>query len=142
MKSSISLINAIKGFEGLRLSSYKCPKGWWTIGYGHTSGVTESQTISRHQAEKLLKEDIESCEMEVESLGLTLTQGQYDALVDFVFNIGFGSLCASTLLRKIRSGAPTEEIQSEFKRWVYSGTTRLPGLVRRREWEAERYAER
>ena len=64
-----------------------------------------------------------------------------DALVDFAYNLGVGSLRSSTLLRKIKEGASTEDIQAEFRRWVYANGKVLKGLVKRREWEASRWAE-
>lgn len=92
------------------------------------------------------------------------TQGQRDALTDFVYNLGYGDLKSSTLLKYIRLGKPLKDIQDQFRRWVYctvddidpkTGKCRidpktgkkmkkkikLNGLVRRREWEAKRWAE-
>ncbi|MCD8266832.1 MAG: lysozyme, partial [Prevotellaceae bacterium] len=65
---------------------------------------------------------------------------------DFVFNLGIARLKGSTLLRYIKLGFPTEEIQGQFRRWVYGHAAdgkkvKLEGLVRRREWEARRWAE-
>lgn len=139
MKASETLLSVIKTFEGLGLEAYKCPAGVWTIGYGHTKGVKPGQTISITQAEVLLKGDILPCEKYVNALGLELTQGQFDALVDFAFNLGTGKLASSTLLKKIRSGASNEAIQGEFKKWVYSNGKVTSGLTRRREWEARRW---
>jgi lysozyme len=139
MKASDKLLSVIRTFEGLNLSAYKCPAGVWTIGYGHTKGVKPGQMVTIARAEELLEEDLKVSEKYVDSLGLKLTQGQFDALVDFSFNLGSGKLAASTLLKKIRKGADAESIQSEFKKWVYSGSKVMPGLVRRREWEAYRW---
>lgn len=138
---SDQLLEAVKGFEGCRLQSYRCPAGKMTIGYGHTRGVKPGQCISQDQAEALLRVDLLPCVTHVNSLGVCRTQGQFDALVDFCFNLGTGALAGSTLLRKIRLGAGVKEIQTEFRRWSYSNGKRLPGLVKRREWEARRWAE-
>lgn len=75
-----------------------------------------------------------------EDAGLELTQGQAEALVDFVFNLGIGALKRSTLLKFIRGGYATEHIQAEFRRWVYAGGEVQKGLVKRREWEAASWA--
>ena len=141
MKSSNILIKKIKEFEGLCLKSYKDSAGVWTIGYGHTRGVKSGQIITEKQAESLLRGDLLSSEEFVNNLGLSLSQGQFDALVDFAYNLGTGSLSRSTLLKKILTKAPTSEIQNEFKRWVYAGGKKLPGLVKRRTWEAQRWVE-
>lgn len=139
-KASDTLTEAVKGFEGLRLRAYTDTAGVPTIGYGHTAGVRIGQKITRGDADELLEHDLWVAGRYVNSLGVCRTQGQYDALVDFVFNLGWKALKQSTLLRKIRSAAPVDEIQRQFRRWVYSGKKKLPGLVRRREWEAQRWA--
>lgn len=141
MRASDILIEAIKGFEGFRAEAYKCPAGVWTIGYGHTAGVKKGQKVSKAQAEELLRKDLSRTEDYVNKLGVCKMQGQFDALVDFAYNIGMSALGSSTLIKKIRAGAPTAEIQAQFRRWVYAGKKLLPGLVRRREWEAKRWTE-
>lgn len=141
MEASDILIEKVKKFEGLRLTSYKDSAGVWTIGYGHTHGVKSGQTITEKQADSLLRGDLLTAENYVNGMKLNLTQGQFDALVDFCYNLGAGNLAGSTLLAKIRAKAPTEEIQAQFRRWVYAGKKKLAGLVKRREWEAQRWAE-
>lgn len=139
MRASNQLIDKIKEFEGLRLNAYRCPAGVPTIGAGHTRGVKMGQTITMAQADALLKGDLLPCEKYVNSLKLDLTQNQFDALVDFAFNLGTPALAGSTLLKKIRSNSPLKEIQAEFRRWNKSKGRVLQGLVRRREWEAQMY---
>lgn len=141
MKASQTLIEKIKEFEGYRAEAYRCPAGQWTVGYGHTRGVYEGRRVSRAEADRLLREDLAPLEHYVERLGVVKTQGQTDALLDFCFNLGTPALEGSTLLKKIRQGAPTAEIQKEFRRWVHAGGEVLPGLVTRREWEAERWGQ-
>ncbi len=139
MTSSDKLIEAIKGFEGLRLTAYKCPGGEWTIGYGSTSGVHEGMTITEDEAEERLRQDLTTAEAYVNKKSIAKTQGEFDALVDFCYNLGTAALGRSTLLKKIRNGSPTYEILKEFRRWVYADGKKLEGLVRRREWECQRY---
>lgn len=141
MRASYILISKLKEFEGLRLRAYKDSVGVWTIGYGHTRGVKAGQTITEKQAESLLRGDLLISEKYVNGLGISFSQGQFDALVDFAYNLGTDSLRKSTLLKKICVKASTAEIQNEFKRWVYADGRKLPGLVRRRAWEAQRWAE-
>lgn len=137
MRASDILIEAIKGFEGFRAEAYKCPAGVWTIGYGHTGGVKKGQRVSPARAEELLRQDLGSAEDSVNKLGVAKTQGQYDALVDITFNCG--DMSKSTLVRKIREGAGKDEITKEFMRWVHSDGKVLPGLIRRRAWDADRF---
>lgn len=141
MEVSNTLIEAVKAFEGCRFYAYRDSAGKATIGYGHTGkDVAMGETITQKQADAYLLQDLQAAARQVDSLGLKLTQGQADALTDFVFNLGIGNMRQSTLLKKIRQGASTAAIQAEFRRWVYAGHRRLSGLVKRREWEAQRWA--
>ena len=89
-----------------------------------------------------LKGDIAEAERQVKELNIATTEGQLDALVSFVFNLGIGRLKASTLLKVIREGGSKAQIAREFKKWVYAGGgKRLRGLEKRREWEAKRFFE-
>ena len=139
MKSSELLINKIIEFEGCKLTAYKCPAGVWTIGVGHTKGVKQGHAITEAQAMSLLKGDLLLCENYVNNLGVCKTQGQFDALVDFSFNLGSSALGRSTLLKYIRQGREEQYIRNEFAKWVNSKGERLKGLVIRRAWEADRY---
>lgn len=139
MKVSNECLKKIKEFEGFRDKAYKCPAGVWTIGYGHTKGVKPGQVVTEKQAEVLLEGDLLPCEKFVEGLGLCPAQCRFDALVDFAFNLGTEALRKSTLLQKIRCGAPKNDIKKEFMRWVHAGGKVLPGLQKRRMWEAQRF---
>ena len=139
MKSSDLLLKKIIDFEGCKLTAYKCPAGVWTIGVGHTKGVKQGQKITEAQAISLLKGDLLPCENYVNNLGVCKTQGQFDALVDFCFNLGTGALGRSTLLKFIRQGKAEQYIRGEFAKWIKSGGKTLAGLVKRRAWEADRY---
>lgn len=138
-KTSETAMLKIMDFEGCRLTAYKCPAGVWTIGCGHTKGVKPGQTITEQQALSLLKGDLLPCESYVNALGVCERQGQFDALVDFSFNCGCDALGRSTLLRHIRLGKPEQYIREAFAMWVKAKGKTLPGLVKRRQWEADRY---
>lgn len=129
----------IKYCEGLRLTSYTCPAGKPTIGWGHTYGVKLGRTISEAEAEILLDHDYQQAEDDVlELVTVPLTDNQLGALTSFVFNLGQGNFSKSTLLRKINvsdfAGAA-----AEFDKWVYATVngvkTKLNGLVVRRKLE-------
>ena len=146
MKTNEAGLSLIKSFEGLRLKAYKCPAGVWTIGYGHTGkDVKPGMTITREEAEALLKKDIELFEIGVEKVideNITLTSNQFSALVSFSFNVGLENFKKSTLLKLINKGNQNEleAIHSQFKRWVYANKKVLPGLVKRREAEFKLYS--
>ena len=123
------------------MEAYKDAAGVPTIGYGHTGNVRMGDKISAYWAKELLRDDIEAAEWQVKELRVARTEGQLDALVSFVFNLGINRLKESTLLEIIRKGGSKAAITREFKRWVYADGKRLPGLVKRREWEARRFFE-
>ena len=143
MTPSENALTLLRRHEGLRLTSYRCPAGVWTIGYGHTRTAKPGQTISPRIAEQLLIDDAATHGKELSQLtfnsGVTLSQNQYDALLSFVFNLGIGALRGSTLWRKIKANPGDPAIADEFRKWVYAGGKRLRGLINRREEEARLY---
>ena len=136
MTTSRNGLQLIKDFEGLRLESYKCPAGVWTIGYGHTKGVKPNVVIDQMRAEDLLIEDIAPIERMLNKLGINFRQECFDALVSWNFNLGEGAFRNSTLLKKIVADAPDEEITDQIVKWVNAGGKPLVGLKRRRVAEA------
>lgn len=135
MQISKAGLDLIKQFEGLYLKAYRCPAGVPTIGYGHTAGVAMGQTITQQQADDYLRRDVRQFERAVERLvKVPLTQGQFDALVSFAFNLGEGALAQSTLLRLLNAG-DYAGAAAQFERWNKAGGRVLPGLVRRRAAE-------
>jgi lysozyme len=139
MQITEMMFEKLKSFEGCRLQAYQDAAKVWTIGYGHTKGVRRGDSITQEEAEKYLREDVEEVEGQILALNLNLTQPQFDALVSFVYNVGIGAFKESTLLRFIREGRSENDIKKQFCSWVYSNGRTLPGLVKRREWEAIRF---
>ena len=136
MKISEEGISLIKRFEGCRLEAYKCSAEVLTIGYGHTGGVKEDDTITQEEADKLLKADVFKFEKNVEdNVKVELNQSQFDALVAWTFNLGVGNLRSSTMLQKLNNEDYTS-VPSEMKRWNKAGGKTLDGLIRRREAES------
>lgn len=142
MKTSQYGFELVKQFEGLRLKAYKCPAGVWTIGYGHTSSagvptVTPGMVISKENAEEILKRDMVQYEDGVRKLvTIGITQGQFDALVSFAYNVGVWRLGQSTLLKKVNAGN-FDNVPAEFMKWTRGGGKELAGLVRRRRAEVK-----
>ena len=135
MQISKAGLDLIKQFEGLYLKAYRCPAGVPTIGYGHTAGVAMGQTITQQQADDYLRRDVRQFERAVARLvTVPMTQGQFDALVSFAFNLGEGTLAQSTLLRLLNAG-DYAGAAAQFDRWNKAGGRVLPGLVRRRAAE-------
>ncbi|HDC4601684.1 TPA: lysozyme [Enterobacter cloacae] len=140
MQTSEKGIALIKQFEGCKLTAYQDSVGVWTIGYGWTQPVDgkpirAGMTIKQETAERLLKTGLVSYEGDVSRLvKVVLTQGQFDALVSFTYNLGARSLSTSTLLRKLNAG-DYAGAADEFLRWNKAGGKVLNGLTRRREAE-------
>lgn len=139
LKISPRGIELVKQFEGCKLTAYVCPAGVLTIGYGSTGPhVKAGMKIDGAQANTLLLKDLERFEAGVNRLSKKHTQGQFDALVSFAFNLGLGNLERSTLLKLHNAGKHTEAAD-QFKRWNKAGGKVLAGLTRRREAEAALY---
>ncbi|MEQ1697388.1 MAG: lysozyme [Hyphomicrobiaceae bacterium] len=136
-------LDLIKAFEGClkkrpdgTLEAYKCPAGVWTIGWGCTEGVRQGMIITRDEATAMLARELGHFEIVVGRLvTVPLTQGEFDALVSFVYNVGEGALRKSTLLARLNKG-DLSAVPNQFLRWTRGGGRVLNGLVRRRKAEA------
>ena len=131
----------IKHYEGFSPSIYVCAGGYPTIGYGHVVLKDEDfgDGITPAWADELLRHDVRSAERAVlRHINVPLTDGQFDALVSFTFNLGAGALQRSTLRRAVNREAHAD-VPAQLRRWVWAGGKRLRGLVRRREAEALLY---
>lgn len=137
MKMSNNGLELLKHFEGLRLEAYRDPAGVWTNGYGHTKDVHAGDRCTPQQALEWLLEDVEGSEYVVNKVvQVPLNQNQFDALVDFVYNLGSGNFQKSTLLKLLNAGEYAGAAK-EFPRWNYAGGKVLPGLTARRNAERE-----
>ena len=127
-----------KRFEGIRLTAYPDSGGVWTIGYGHTGpGVYAGLTITQDQADIFLQSDIARAVTAVNKLVTApINQNQFDALVDFAFNLGIASLAASTLLRYVNNG-DFAAAAAQFPLWDHCNGRILPGLLERRQAEEQ-----
>jgi len=133
-------IDFIKLKEGFVATPYKDPAGVWTIGYGTTKGINgNTGSITRAQGEALMLKDIADFHTELSSLvKVTLKQGEYDALMSFIYNLGAANLGKSTLLKKLNAG-DYAGAANELPRWnkarVNGQLTALNGLTIRRNEE-------
>ena len=136
-------LNLIKQFEGFSSNIYLDAAGLPTIGYGHLLRAGEAEIfrhgISHEAAVALLIKDVLCSEQAVLRLiTVPLSNGQFDALVSFTFNLGGGALQRSTLRRKVNREEHADA-PAEFMKWVWGGGRRLKGLIRRRSAEAQLY---
>lgn len=138
MELSAEGLALIKQNEGLRLKAYQDTGGVWTIGYGHTKGVRANDVITEADADTFLRMDVQYAVDVVNSHALPCTQGQFDALVDFVFNVGPSQFLKSSLLRYHKAGE-YNKAAAEFPKWKYDNGRVIQGLVTRRLREQDRY---
>ncbi|MFN7662578.1 MAG: lysozyme [Alphaproteobacteria bacterium] len=133
----------IKKFEGFSPTPYACAGGYWTVGWGHRLGPNEPRgPLTYAQAKELLARDVERCERAIRKLvHVPLDTHQEAALISFVFNVGAAAFQRSTLRMKVNR-EEHHDVPAEFHRWVWCKGRKLPGLVVRRQAEAQWYGGR
>jgi lysozyme len=139
MKLSTTGMQLLKNSEGFRSHVYLDVAGIPTIGYGHRLLHRDSfpNGIDEPQAANLLSCDVRDAEQAVQRMVKTpLTQGQFDALVDFCFNLGAGRLTTSKLLKYVNAGR-YDDVVEQFLLWDHAGGQECLALKTRREAEAE-----
>ena len=138
-------LDLIKEFEGCRLTSYRCPAGKWTIGYGTTTGalpgvsVGAGMTITQAQADDYLQRTLAVFWNSI-AQGFTRnpTPNQKSAMLSLAYNIGPGAFLKSTALKRHNAG--NNAGAAEALQWFNKAGGRvLAGLVRRRAAEAALY---
>lgn len=133
------LLALIRRFEGCRLVAYLCPAGVWTLGWGSTGpGIKKGATWTQDQADARLDSDAMAYYMATikASPGLALHPEIAQAIADFVYNLGLTRYKASTLKKRI-DAEDWDGACEQIVKWVYGGGRKLPGLILRRQAEAE-----
>lgn len=156
MKVSKEAIEGIKKDEGVRTKPYRCPALLWTVGVGHVIDPNHirvklderkniplppewDRVLSMAEVDAILAADLATFERGVLRLCPSgLTQGRFDALVSFSFNVGLGNLQRSTIRMKHNRG-DFEGAAEAFMAWTKAGGKELPGLVKRRKHERALY---
>lgn len=152
MKVSDKCIKMIMHHEGVRYKPYQCPALLWTCGVGHVIDPTHARVpladrkklpipegwdrvLSNEEIDEILRKDLNRFEQGVSRLiTAPLTQGQFDALVSFSFNVGLGNLQKSTIRMKVNR-QEYETAAECFLDWTKAGGRVLKGLVSRRNDE-------
>ena len=105
--------------EGCRLSAYQCSANVWTIGLGHTQGINQDTVFTLDDAAESFVESVASAENVVKRrIKQTPSQGEYDMMVSFVYNLGAGNFASSTLLKKFNQNDRTGACE-QYPRWVF-----------------------
>ena len=140
MKTSDKGIEQIKSFEGFRSMPYLDTAHKLTAGYGHLmvpgDGLVQGSPITMGQATALLKQDVGFAEECVNSSGVDLTQNEFDALVSFTYNLGWGAFKRSTLLKLLKEGRKNEAAV-EFPKWCMVSNGHSDSILKRRLSEQE-----
>jgi lysozyme len=152
MNISARCIEDIKHHEGVRQKPYRDSVYLWTVGVGHLmydsqaklpvdqrSAIQllpqDNRTFSMEEVDAILRSDLARFERGVTNLcPVPLTQGNFDGLVSFAFNVGLGTLQRSTLRQKVLRG-DMEGAADEFLKYNKAGGKVLKGLVTRRNDE-------
>ena len=140
---SVKCYGLIKLFEGFSAKPYKCPAGVPTIGYGSTfyeDGTKVKMTdspITEARGMDLLANVVNDFSKQVNKLiKAEINQNQYDAIVDFAYNVGVANLASSTLLKKVNAKL-FKEAAEQFPRWNKANGVVLSGLTKRRNAEKD-----
>ena len=137
----------IRASESLVLKPYRDTGGVLTIYYGHTRKAHQlAGPYTREEAERLLREDVAEAEATIRAyipdhICDELPQAAWDALVDFVFNLGHQAFRNPNNGERTGVARALEErrfadVPMQFRRWVYDNGRKLGGLVTRREAES------
>lgn len=132
MTASEFILKKLMSFEGCVLHAYKArpAEKYYTIGYGHYGpDVTADMKITQAEAESMFRIDILKFEHGVNNTGVW-SQNEFDALLDFSYNCGLGSL---QNIVKLDTRQQIADKMLEYCKDA-SGTT-LPGLVSRRQFD-------
>ena len=152
MNVSEHALTLIKHHEGVRYKPYRCPAKLWTVGVGHVMypeqaklplaerdnfslSIRDFRTFGKDEVDEILMADLRRFERGVERYcPVQLTQGMFDALVSFSFNVGLGTLQRSTLRQKLLRGDKAGAAEG-FMKYTMAGGKVLRGLVNRRSDE-------
>lgn len=144
MSVNQATLDLIKKYEGCRLEAYQDSVGIWTIGYGHTAGVQDGDTCTQDQADQWLADDLIQAEQAVQgAITVSLTDGEYGALVSFCYNVGPGVPGRKDGLIHLVGGGPSHLLiycnqsnfdlaAAEFPKWARAGGVVIQGLMNRR----------
>ena len=157
MKVSPAALKMVKHHEGVRVKPYRCPALLWTVGVGHVIDPNHikvpfeerrnlpvpngwDRVLSMDEVDSILSQDLGRFERGVARLcpASANSQGIFDALVSFSFNVGLGNLQRSGLRMKTNRGE-FQDAAEEFMKWTKAAGRVLPGLVKRRHDERAMY---
>lgn len=136
-------VDFVAGWEGFRDKAYRpLPNDVWTIGYGHTNGVKEGDTITQSAAKRLLRNDLQAFKQALlPFVNKPIGPNMFVALLSLAFNVGSGSVIKSRLIKNINLGNYDAAAKEFLHGWNTSGGKVVQGLVRRRAAEYALFCE-
>jgi lysozyme len=136
----------LKGSEGFRSQPYLDGEGVPTIGFGSTfyengTRVTlKDAPLTKERALQIFKVTLKQYTSAVDkNVTVPLTQNEFDALVEFTYNVGVAAFKGSTLLKLLNAGAPKDQVAAQFLRWNKDEGKVVPGLTNRRKRESTKF---
>jgi lysozyme len=140
--TGIALTEKFEADGGPSLVAYadKLAGGKPTVGWGHTGkDVVVGATWTYAQCVAALQGDVAWASRVVNTLvHISLTQGEFDALTDFVYNVGAGNFATSTLLKLLNENE-LAQAALEFDKWDKAKGVVVAGLLRRRQAETAEF---
>lgn len=122
-------------WEGYEPKPYRDIVNVLTVCYGHTGNV-EQRTYTRAECEAILQSDLgKHWNGLANCISRPLKDNEAAAILSLAFNVGYPTVCRSTLVRKVNAGAPPAEFCRELFKWVYAGGRKVRGLENRRRAE-------
>ena len=122
-------------FEQFRGTAYRATPAekYLTIGYGHYgSDVKEGQKITEGQALILLNRDMAAAVKAVDVVAHpSLTQAQFDAVVDLVFNAGAGVIASNTGTGQALRAGDVKTLRAKLALFINQNGEPVLGLRRR-----------
>lgn len=130
-------VDFVSRFEGYRSKAYLCSAGVWTLGYGHTAGVKESDICTKAEALIWLAEDMQVAARKLYGVLKpeiidALTEEQWSALLSFAFNLG---AAPGWQIWKLLNARKFDQAADQFSRFINAGGKKIPGLAARRAAE-------
>jgi len=133
--ASASVLVGIAVHEGYSNTSYKDTAGVETIGFGQADGTKANETTNPVRALQVLENSVNiHAKGMADCIHVPISQGEYDAYLDFTYNVGVSAFCHSTLNKKLNSSDYAGACK-ELLKWNQAGGKVLPGLVKRRQEE-------
>jgi lysozyme len=135
--ASAAVLVSVAVHEGYKSTAYQDVVGVYTVGYGQADGVKKGDVTDPVRALVKLEASLdEHAQGMVKCIHVPISQGEYDAYLDFTYNVGASAFCYSTLNKKLNS-MDYDGACKELLKWDTAGGKVVPGLLKRRQQEYE-----